>query len=180
MKKLIAPPYTSPTGSFYTKPLFRESWLNMPVDNRAIEPVFSLYEDKPGLINARTTFVALGDPTGYEWATKYLGSWRHWMVLEKLNWFKAALDVWREELRIKQTSEAIRRISVIAAATDDKQSLMANKYLAEEGWLKGAGRGRPSKAEIDKNAKAMAEADKQTLDDIERIGGLKVVTGGKS
>lgn len=151
----------------------------MPIDTRSVEPVFSLYEDRPGLINARTTFVALGDPTGYEWANKYLGSWRHWMVLEKVTWFKKALEVWREELRIKQTSEAVRRISVIAAS-DDKQALMANKYLAEEGWLKGASRGRPSKAEIDKNAKAMAEADRQTMDDIERMGGLKIINGGKT
>lgn len=144
-----------------------------PTEQRVIDPVFCLYDDKPGLINARKSFVHLGDPTGYKWAMTYLGDWAHWKQLEKCKWFKEALDVWREELKIKVQSEAIDIIKAVSES-DDKQALVAARYLAEYGWdKKGPGRGRPSKAEVQGELKKAAEAATDEDADLKRIGLVK-------
>lgn len=173
LTKLTKPPYRSPTSNKrYTTALFWERVIATPIDSRTIEPVFTLYEDKPGLINARKTFVELGDPTGYQWAVLYLGDWSHWEELWKASWFREAVEVWRNELRMKQQAEAIKTISKIAANPEDKQSLSAAKYLAEQAWTKGQ-RGRPSKSEVQGNLKKAIEAMSVEDEDLKRIGLVK-------
>lgn len=169
--------YLASNGQYITNLLFVEKWTEMGEEFRTRPPVFSLNVDKPGLINARTTFVELMDPTGVEWADKYLGSYRHWLKLCEKEWFAAALDGWLAEIKMRQTAISIKKIQEIAAG-DSAQSINANKYLAEEGWKK-SGRGRPSKAEMDAELKKNVKAIEDTADDLARIGGLKVIKGGK-
>lgn len=146
---------------------------------RTIDPVFSLYSDKPGLINCQKTFVALRDPTGYKWATEYLGDWRHWERLMQLPWFQEAVETWRHQLKLMLQAEAIQRIQAIAEG-DSSQSLAANKYIAEEGWSpKTTARGRPSKADVSAEMKRLTKAAQSTEDDAARMG-LKVINGDKS
>lgn len=172
---LAKPPYKSVNGIWYTQALFWEQQDPMP-SRRPIEPVFSLYSDRPGLVNARKTFVALGDPTGYRWCMEYLGDWEHWKKLMKCPWFVKAFDAWNDELNIKLRSEAMDVIRAIANEEGNKSALPAARYLAE--LDKTAKRGRPGKAEITAEAKKLAEASQDQNDDMQRIG-LKIINGGK-
>ncbi len=174
MKKLTSPPYVGDRNHYYKQQLFIERWVLYQEDKRVIEPVFSLYYDKPGLINAKDTFVELNDPTGYKWAIQYLGSWRHFQELLKAPWFREAFSVWLEELNAKTASEALVRIKEIAEQ-GGQQALAASKYLVEQGWQ--TKRGRPSKAEVRGELKKAVEMNETTIEDMARIG-LKVIEGG--
>jgi hypothetical protein len=140
---------------------------------------FSLHNDVEGLINARRSFVHEGDPTGYAWALKYLDSYRHFERLLESTWFKEAFDQWVRELNMKNRADAIQKIKQIADEGNDTQALQASKYLAEAGWDKQAARGRPSKEELKGELKRLANLSEQTNEDLERIGGLKLIKGGK-
>lgn len=171
------PPYKTPTNSWFTKALFYEQYNMYTIEKRpSIKPVFTLYNDQPGLINARKTFVELGDPSGYKWAIKYLGDYDHWRFLMECSWFREAYEVWMNELNMKLQSEAIDRIKEIASNPTDKQSLVANKWLASKPWQeKTTNRGRPSKAELQGEMKRHVEALTAEEEDAKRIGLLKVV-----
>lgn len=169
-KTLTAPPYRASTGNWYTGALFYEKCLHQTHVMRTINPVFSLFEDRPGLINCQTTFVELRDPSGYKWAMKYLGDFRHWERLYALDWFKDAVETWRQNLRLKLQSEALEKIQEIASG-DSAQALAAAKYIAEEGWKSAPStRGRPSKDEVDRNMKRLTQDAKVRNEDAERIG----------
>jgi hypothetical protein len=169
-------PYKNDRGQWYSRALFWETYVCLAEDSRPanFKPVFSLSSDKEGLINARKTFVEVGDPSGYRWAIKYLGDWEHFLHLAEKPFFKEQLTKWQAELRTKQTSEALERIAAIAES-DDKQALVANKYLAERSWERtGSTRGRPSKAEVQGALKNAVKIVEQEDEDMIRIG-LKVV-----
>lgn len=174
MKKLIKPPYKSDNGMWYTESLFHERSTGTA---RPIEPVFSLYDDRPGLINCRTTFVALKDPTGRKWALTYLGDWSHWVRLMRCSWFKEAYDQWVSELNLQLKSEAMSKIMEIMGGDNGAQALAAAKFIASEEYKK-AGRGRPSKTEVDGELKRAVKALEQEDEDLERMG-LRLIQGGK-
>lgn len=181
---IYKPPYKSSVGSWHTVSLFHETRYKTAESSREAmpNPIFSLYDDIPGLINCQKTFIELRDPTGYKWATKYLKDWRHWVKLCELPWFQKALTVWQTALQMELKSEAIQKI-ILIASEDSSQALPAAKYIAEEGWVpKGSSaRGRPSQEEIKANLKNAMKAAATTDEDAERIGlKLKVITGGKN
>lgn len=168
--KLTKPPYRSHNNLWYTRQLFFEMSQLLSIDRRVIEPVFTL-RGRPGLIDARKTFVDFEDPTGYKWAISYLGSWAHWEELLKCDWFVKELEEWNREIDVIHTSRAVSRIKEIADS-EGGQSLAAAKYLASKGWEKKAG--RPSKEAITgelKRQTALVEAHEQ---DMERLG-LRIV-----
>lgn len=167
------PPYRTENNVWYTQALFWELVINKPIDQRLFEPVFSLYDDKPGLVNCRKTFVELGDPTGYKWAIRYLGDYEHWKRLTRCSWFKDAYDVWMNELKMKLQSEALDTIRGISQSENPAQALVASKYLASFEWEK-KGRGRPSKEEVQGELKQAAKMLSEEDKDFERIQ-LKVV-----
>ena len=74
-------------------------------------------------------------------------------------------------------SEGLRGI-ITEALEGGKSSFNAAKYLANGDWNKGSTRGRPSKAEVEKNLKIAAKMDAEFADDATRIG-LSVINGGK-
>lgn len=169
----LKPPFKNSSNQYYTAQLFWEKSIDLPIDLRIIEPVFSLYDDKPGLVNARKTFVELNDPTGYKWAQRYLGDYEHWTRLMKCKWFAEAYDRWMEEMKMKLRSEALESIRRIASEASDAQALVASKYLAGFEWEKKE-RGRPSKNELSGELKRQARILSDEDADMERIK-LKVV-----
>lgn len=168
--------YKAPNGNWYTQALFWD--VHQDLEATGFQPIFTLYAETPGYTCARTTFVELGDPTGYKWAMTYLGDYTHWQKLMTCKWFKEAYDVWMAELTAKNQASAIARIQEIAAS-DSSQALPAAKYIAEQGWAKTSSRGRPSRAEINGELKKAVQVAETTQDDLKRIGGLKVVKGGR-
>lgn len=166
--------YKGLSGAFLTLSLFHETNRERAINQRArdVDPVFSLYDDIPGLINCRKTFIEEGDPTGYKWAVKYLHSWEHWERLLTCHWFAEALEFWRRELKEKTTSEALEKIRKISnEGSNDAQVLAAAKYLAEEGWKKSS-RGKPRRKSPEQAVKDIEQEDANRI-------GLKLVVDNK-
>lgn len=173
------PPYKGLNNTWLTRSLFHEEVRDTPKDLQLdFDPPFSLYLERPGMVCFRTSFVALMDPTGYQWAMKYLGDWEHWKALMKSRWFQDAYNVAMEEMKMKVRSDALKTISEISQTAPPAQALVAAKYLAGFEWEKG-GRGRPSKAEITGELKRQAALLTEEDADAERIGiKLKEVKNG--
>jgi hypothetical protein len=166
------PPYRNSMNVRYSRVLFWEEWVQLPLDRKVIDPPFTLYDDKPNCVNGRKTFVELGDPTGYKWAIKYLGDYEHWKFLMRCTWFREAYDVWVNELKMKLRSEAMDVIRRTAEEGQPAQALVAAKYLASFEWEK-ASRGRPSKAELTGELKRAAQALEEEEADWQRIKVVK-------
>ena len=158
-------------GRFLTASLFREQY-NTNADRKEYPPIFTLkdqsYDDpKYGhLISFKQVYLQLSDPTGYLAALELLGSWKHWQKLCTAPWFQKHLAEWQDELEVKLKSEGIRRI-YDASQADPLKGYQASKYLAEKGWEPK--RGRPTKAEVDKEKKIQAKLTEALDDDLERI-----------
>lgn len=167
-------PYKNETGQRYTKQLFYEQWINLPIEQRRGEPPFTLSLKRDGLICFREEYVRDGDPTGYTTSVRLLGDYSYWTFLCKVGWFRDALEVWNEELEAKLKSEAMRKIREIAEG-DDAKALAAAKFLAQKEYKKTAGtkRGRPSKEEIEGKLQNEVDDLKQLEDDANRIRLIK-------
>lgn len=178
MTKRPTKPYKNETGVWLTSALFYERWLETPTPKRGpYEPIFSLYSEREGMICCRTTFVEIGDPTGYKWAMTYLGDLAHWDKLMAAPWFKEAYDKWKQELFMRLKAEAVEQIYRIAMTEGSKSQLPAARFLAEMD-KPAHGRGRPSKEEIDAETKRAMKIVEAEDEDFERIG-LRVIKGGK-
>ena len=160
------------TGNgFLTKILFWENWVNLPFEKRIVDPVFTLHEPRNGLVSFRERYVALGDPTGYKLTQELLfGNYRHWQELMKAKWFLDAKKEWDEELDAKLKAEGLDKIRE-TAKSDDKQALVAAKYLANKEYRDKTGprRGRPSKEEVQGELKRMSEEEKAIAEDAARL-----------
>ncbi len=177
-EKLSGPPYRNLLGNVWlTRTLFWENHQDVKQQCR-YEPVFSLDRDIPGLVNCRSTFIEIGDPTGYAWAQEYLQSWEHWEKLMQSSWFEQAYEGWLREYKMKLRSEAVGIITKIAQE-GSQQALQAAKYLASAEWEKPAtGRGRPSKEEMKGELARAVKQYEYEQDDAKRIG-LTLIQGGK-
>ena len=160
-----------------TSSLFLERWSVMPPEQQATGPaVFTLHEEVEGYICARTTFLALADPTGYKWATKYLEGWRHWLRLIEIGWFKEALQLWRSELEAKLQQESIAKIRDISKS-GSPTAFAAAKYIASQEWSRPAAkRGRPSNAEIERRLIEDAQKAGAEEEDFDRMKPKLVVS----
>lgn len=175
--KVEGSPFRGPTNKRYTRVLFYEQWIQLVEEDRADrEPLFSLHQDRPGLVNLRKVYVELGDPTGYALATRYLENYDHWLLLMKCSWFKAAKEAWDVELDAKLKSEGMSAIRAISDGIEGVQAsvqLSAAKYLANLEHRKERGaaakRGRPSAAEVEGELKRTARETSDIENDLARI-----------
>lgn len=171
IQKLTKPPYKGATNQWLTEALFWERSQNRTNSTRVYEPVFTLYEDRPGLINCRTTFVALKDPTGRKWAMLYLKDWFHWQRLMGCSWFKEAYEFWCEELDQMLKSEAVAKMYELLNSENPAQALQAAKFLASHDYRENkTKRGRPSNEEVRGALKQAVEAKTQEDEDLLRLG----------
>lgn len=111
----------------------------------------------------------------YDFAMETLGSWKHWQKLNKSAHLRTYINEWKEELEIKNKANALRGM-MIAAKDNDAKGVNAAKYLAEKGYE--SKKGRPSKADVERETKLQAGANKDLEADMARLG-MKVVEGGK-
>lgn len=101
------------------------------------------------LDEAKALYIACGDPTGYEFASKHLGGWHHWLLLKDSPAVAGWIRQWEDELEAKIRAGAVRKI-VDHSRTD--KGYQAAKYLAEAGW-KPKELGRPTKERIESEAR---------------------------
>lgn len=165
----------------YTVQLFYETSINLAVEKRMIEPMFSLHQDVKGLINMRKEYVRDGDPTGYKTATRLLENYDHWLLLMRTSWFAEAKKVWDVELASKMDSEAVGVLTEIMRDTEGAKTserISAARILLGKAKTIGkedkvSQRGRPSKEEIEGNLKVLTREEKTLQDDLSRIRAIK-------
>ena len=124
-------------------------------------------------------YMECGDLTEYEPAMLALSDvpeserWVEWNRLKR-DWpaFNTHLANWKAELEVKKKSAAIKQIEEYA-----KSNLQASKWIAEGGYDKRQGAGRPSNAEKKRQLKEIASNATETKEEEERM--LKVLNGGK-
>lgn len=162
----------------YTRLLFWEQQGLLPIAQQKIDPIYTLHIDKPGLINFRKRYVALGDPTGWKVAQELLEDYSHWQLLMKCPWFREAKEIWDAELDAKLASEGLDAIKQFAGGVEgvsDAITLTAARYLADKAYKRSpkpeaaTKRGRPSKEEVEGNLKAETADAAEVAKDLDRI-----------
>lgn len=164
-------PYRNEHNQRFTRQLFYEQWINLPIDNRLGEPPFTLHTDKEGYINFGKAYVEDGDPSGYKTAMRLLGDYDYWKFLMKVAWFREAKAEWDETLDAKLSGEGMAKIREIANS-EDRGALAAAKFLATLEYRKEkaeAKRGRPSKDELEGKLNEMAAEERELEEHAKRI-----------
>lgn len=167
--------FKASNGKYYTRQLFWEEMVLLPIEARMRKPLFSLYSDKPDMINFGKVYVECADPSGYKVAQKILdGDYTLWTVLMGCRWFLAAKELWDRELDAKLYSEGMEEIRDLAKNGMPAQKLAASKFLATKAYKKdnSASKGRPRREDIDKAAKDLAASDMDIERDLKRIKGI--------
>lgn len=123
--------------------------------------------DYPSLYQA---YMTIADPTEYSFATQYLDGWEHWEILCECTWFKPYVARWRKELSLKIKSEALANI-IIESKSRTTNSYQASKFLATGEFedKPTRGKGRPSKDEVNSEAKRIAEDHFRLKEDFNRL-----------
>lgn len=158
-------------GAWRTKSLFFETSLATRREDQ--EPIYTL-KDEDYTVDGVTykslhnIYMRIADPSEYNFAMEAFGSYKHWKVLQKATWFKPYLQEWRDELAAKIRSDAIKAMVRIVEEEGSKGTSAA-RYLAEEGWSKGQGKGRPSKEKIEREANKILKIHEEVDEDIERM-----------
>ncbi len=111
----------------------------------------------------------IADPTEYRFAIECLDGLEHWEMLCACKWFETYVSRWRRELELKIRSQALLNIQAEANKPNSKNSFTANKFLIDGGWLPKSTKGRPSKADVSKAAKAQAEENFLILDAFKKL-----------
>jgi hypothetical protein len=170
-------PYKDGNGRWITSGLF---WELSDKDKTFAK--YCLYEDDIDVdgkvyISLRKAYLEMEHIPGfeYEFANVHLGGWQHWLCLQRAsNKLKAAIESWRDELEIKIKARSAKEI--IGTALDrgaGASAFQANKWLSDKGWAAGAGKGRPKKEDIQREAKIAAGVEAELQDDLARIRAVK-------
>ncbi len=109
-------------------------------------------------------FVECGDPTGYDFAKKYLMGWQHYKALQANKKIVRLIDEALEEIEIQIRSEAI----ATAQGLSSEGNAAMTKFLAEKGWDKGKV-GRPTKEAIKKEANIQSRLNDEFGADVKRL-----------
>mgnify|MGYP000403893104 CR=1 FL=1 len=163
--------FKSTNGKWLTKALFFEQSLVGETRHYAI---YTLKDDDhivDGVVykSLKKLFLECEDPTEYEFATTYLGGWKHWVNMQGVNDLKPFIEEWREEYNVKLRSIGVQKIVEMAKSEGGYQ---AAKWLADKQWIDHP-RGRPSKQEILKNTKEKTKIKKRLSGDVAKLVDFK-------
>lgn len=163
-----APPFLGANGKFLTESLFWETSRDRTVNPPAFTLKGSEHEGCPSM---KELYLQIGDPSEYEFAQRVLGSWQHWVTLTQLAWFKPHIEEWREELMARLRSKAAMvSIEVMSDPSAPAATKMqASRYVTTRGWEDQPTKGRPSKKQVNQEARAMAQKDRDLEEDYKRI-----------
>jgi len=136
------------TGNFITQGLFYELCYASPKNAiytlKDEDMEITVEGEVRQLQSIKQLYLECEDPTEYEFATKYLGGWKHWQRLcNKTTNLHPYIEDWREELEVKLRSKGVK--SMIKHSMSDKGQ-QAAKWLSDKGWAEKK-RGAPSKEE---------------------------------
>jgi len=117
------------------------------------------------LISIRKIYLEANDPTEYSVAMAIVDSWDHWQRICASKKVGPYIKQLRDELEVKMRSQAIHEMAKIS--TQGVKGLSAARWLAEGSW-KGK-RGRPKKAEVERQMKIDAKIQSEVDEDFSRI-----------
>lgn len=148
------------------RPLTQSLFLEIGYGETAIYTLKEVDHEWNGktYFSLKRLYLETNDPTEYEFATKYLLSWKHWQRLCDNKVLRAYIDEWREELEIKLRSKAVKKMIDSA----NKGGVQASKWLSDRGWAQ-RGAGRPSKAQVASEKAFMARVDSEYGADVIRL-----------
>ena len=162
--------FKSTNGQHLTLALFIETAFR---DKESI--LYTLKDqDHRGYPSLYRLYMEMADFTEWEFANTYLDGWSHWQTLCNCTWFQPYIQRWRTELELMVKSRALKRMIQKAEEQNSaKESFMIDKFLIEKGWIdKNADpkrRGRPTKAEIQRQAKEEININRQLAEDAKRL-----------
>ena len=120
-------------------------------------------------------FLRMDDPTEYKAARELLvvefevGFWKEWCRLKRQSaFFKRQVRLWKEELAVKQRSEAFEKIQCVATS-DKATAFQAAKWIAEGRYEESEKRGRPTAAALKKEAREIAAEASTTQEESQRV-----------
>ena len=120
------------------------------------------------LISFKKLFLETDDITGYTMATQHLGGYTHWKWLRESALVGPLIKEVEEQMEVRMRSIGLK--SLINSAKNGNYN--ASKFLSDKGWVELKS-GRPSKADIKKEARQMAQAIDGLEADFSRIGSLQ-------
>jgi len=150
------------------RPLTQSLFLEINYDDYAIYTLKDYdYEYKGTMYpSLKRLYLEMEDPKEYLFANKYLLGWQHWKRLGENKILRKHIDEWREELELLLASRGVKEM--INMCQGESGGFQAAKYLIEKGWDKRAV-GRPSKAEIQRQAAISQRVDDEFSADIKRL-----------
>lgn len=161
-------------GALYTRGLFLEqSYLK---NDKSMVQYTLRDEDHPdGYKSLYKLYIEEEDPTEYVFASKFLDSYDHWMMLCECTWFQEEAVRWRRDLTQKLKARAMTIVKSVAESDGHKNQFEAVKILLNGGWdrkePKTKGPGRPTKEAIKGELRRQAEEDKELQEDFKRVKG---------
>lgn len=152
-------------NNFNTQSLFWEYHTNKG------KAVFTLKDDDyivEGKVyySLKKLFLQCTDPTGYEFATEILGSWKLYQRLLNNKLLTAHFLDWQEELEVKIRSQSLRSL-IKVAKNDGAKGVTAAKYVTDKAWDKTHVRTKEAKQ---KRAKQDAALTNEVEEDLKRLG----------
>lgn len=166
---LLRPNLQSPlVDEFGPRPIFtlRTSDWTLPESNQFYRP-----NDSNLLKSIYQLYLEYDDPSEYSFATGTFGpdGWSHWLKIRKCSFFKEVYDKMKAALRAKLESEALQSVRQVARTTTGTQALQAAKWLHDSVQPKST-KGRPSKEQVQQEARKLAQENKDAVTDSARIG----------
>ena len=161
--------FLGPTG-FYTKALFKDHPQATSSDKDT--HVFYIGKEKSSedYIALKEVYMAIEDPTEFEFAMKTFGSYRHWLHITELSWAKDYVSEWRHELAMKLKSKSIKDIVNLAGDEFVKETtkFQAMKYLANSDYAEKTTATKAKQAKVKEAIRR--EGDDDIASDFERLG----------
>jgi hypothetical protein len=114
----------------YCKQLFYDVWINLGLEGRTIQPMFTLHQEREGLICFGKEYIKDMDPTGYKTSQRLLEDYSHFKLLLKSPWFRNAKEAWDEEINAKLEAEGLTQIREISRSGEEDGVKAATRLAA--------------------------------------------------
>ncbi len=119
-------------------------------------------------LSFKRLFVECEDPTGYDFAKKWLMGWQHYKAMQANKKISRLIEEALEEIEIKIRSEAIATAQGLSA----EGNAAMTKFLAEKGWEKGKV-GRPNKDTTQRDSRISERLTEDYKADIARMSDFR-------
>lgn len=98
-------------------------------------PIFTIRDEKSGLISLRTLFLKLvtDDPSEATFAEEVFGDVGYWLKVRDHKFIKPYVEDWRQECDVLRKAKAFKAI-MEEVTNEGKSSFAASKFIIDEPW----------------------------------------------